>query len=48
VAAYIVKSLPIAWLRWLVLVVVLYAAIQMLRSAHRPRVIARSRRAIND
>ena len=35
VAAYIVKSLPIAWLRWLVLVVVLYAAIQMLRSARR-------------
>jgi uncharacterized membrane protein YfcA len=33
VAAYIVKSLPIAWLRWLVLVVVIYAAIQMLRSA---------------
>lgn len=33
VAAYIVKSLPIAWLRWLVLVVVLYAAIAMLRSA---------------
>ncbi len=40
VAAYIVKSLPIAWLRWLVLVVVLYAAIQMLRSAHRTRVPA--------
>jgi len=33
VAAYIVKSLPVAWLRWLVLVVVLYAAVQMLRSA---------------
>jgi hypothetical protein len=26
VAAYIVKSLPIVWLRWLVLVVVIYAA----------------------
>jgi len=37
VAAYIVKSLPIEWLRWLVLAVVLYAAIQMLRSARRPR-----------
>jgi uncharacterized membrane protein YfcA len=36
VAAYIVKSLPVAWLRWLVLIVVLYAAIQMLRSARRP------------
>jgi uncharacterized membrane protein YfcA len=33
VAAYIVKSLPVAWLRWLVLIVVLYAAVQMLRSA---------------
>ena len=32
-AAYIVKSMPITWLRWLVLVVVLYAAFQMLRSA---------------
>jgi uncharacterized membrane protein YfcA len=35
VAAYIVKSLPIVWLRWLVLVVVVYAAFQMLRSARR-------------
>jgi len=33
VAAYIVKSLPILWLRWLVLVVVVYAAWQMLKSA---------------
>jgi uncharacterized membrane protein YfcA len=33
VAAYIVKSLPVVWLRWLVLGVVIYAAIQMLRSA---------------
>ncbi|MGC2033806.1 MAG: sulfite exporter TauE/SafE family protein [Steroidobacteraceae bacterium] len=33
VAAYIVKSLPIVWLRWLVLAVVVYAALQMLRSA---------------
>jgi uncharacterized membrane protein YfcA len=33
VAAYIVKSLPIVWLRWLVLVVVVYAALQMLRSS---------------
>jgi uncharacterized membrane protein YfcA len=36
VAAYLVKSLPIVWLRWLVLVVVVYAAVQMLRSARRP------------
>jgi uncharacterized membrane protein YfcA len=35
VAAYVVKSLPIFWLRWLVLVVVLYAALQMLRSARK-------------
>jgi uncharacterized membrane protein YfcA len=32
VAAYIVKSLPLVWLRWLVLIVVIYAALQMLRS----------------
>ena len=38
VAAYIVRSLPILWLRWLVLVVVLYAAVQMLRSARRPSI----------
>jgi uncharacterized membrane protein YfcA len=31
-AAYVVKSLPLVWLRWLVLIVVLYAALQMLRS----------------
>jgi len=36
VAAYIVRSLPTAWLRWLVLIVVVYAAVQMLRSARRP------------
>ena len=33
VAAYILRSLPMVWLRWLVLFVVLYAAVQMLRSA---------------
>ena len=36
VAAYLVRSLPVAWLKWLVTVVVLYAAVQMLRSARRP------------
>jgi uncharacterized membrane protein YfcA len=36
VAAYIVKSLPVVWLRWLVLAVVVYAAVQMLRSARSP------------
>lgn len=33
IAAYIVKSLPLVAVRWLVVVVVLYAAIAMLRSA---------------
>ncbi|HEY2686702.1 MAG TPA: sulfite exporter TauE/SafE family protein [Steroidobacteraceae bacterium] len=36
-AAYVVKSLPIDWLRWLVVIVVLYAATQMLLSARRSR-----------
>jgi len=33
IAIYIVKSMPMVWLRWLVVVVVLYAAVLMLRSA---------------
>jgi uncharacterized membrane protein YfcA len=33
IAAFVVKSLPIVWLRWLVVVVVLYAAAQMLLAA---------------
>jgi uncharacterized membrane protein YfcA len=33
IAALIVKSMPLEYLRWLVVVVVLYAAISMLRSA---------------
>ena len=37
IAAFIVKSLPLVWLRWLVVVVVLYASVQMLRSAARER-----------
>ena len=32
-AAYVVKSLPMVWLRWLVVLVVLYAAVTMLRAA---------------
>ena len=35
IAAYIVKSLPLEWLRWLVIVVIAYAAFAMLRSAAR-------------
>lgn len=39
IAAFIVKSLPIEWLRWLVAVVVAYTALLMLWSV-RPRVVA--------
>jgi uncharacterized membrane protein YfcA len=33
IAAFLVKSLPLVWVRWLVVIVVLYAAVTMLRSA---------------
>ena len=33
-AAFVVKSLPLTVLRWLVIVVILYAAVRMLRSAY--------------
>ena len=33
IAAYIVKKLPLAWVQWLVVVVVVYTALAMLRSA---------------
>ncbi len=36
-AAFVVKSLPLQWLYWLVVVVVLYAATLMLRSAMQPQ-----------
>ncbi|MEX2150940.1 MAG: TSUP family transporter [Steroidobacteraceae bacterium] len=36
VAAFVVKEMPIVWLRWGVVVVVLYAAFLLLRSAFRP------------
>jgi hypothetical protein len=32
IAAYIVKSLPLLYVRWLVVVVAVYAAVMMLRS----------------
>jgi uncharacterized membrane protein YfcA len=35
IAAYVVKSLPLIALRWLVIVVIAYAAFAMLRSAAR-------------
>jgi uncharacterized membrane protein YfcA len=37
IAAYIVKQLPLTYVRWLVVVVVIYAAIVMLRSAMREK-----------
>ncbi len=40
VAAYIVKSLPLMALRWLVIGVIAYAALAMLRSARRPEPLA--------
>jgi uncharacterized membrane protein YfcA len=33
IAAFIVKQLPLLWLRWVVVLVVLYAAFAMLRAA---------------
>jgi uncharacterized membrane protein YfcA len=36
IAAFIVKQLPLLWLRWLVVIVVLYAAVAMLRAARSP------------
>jgi uncharacterized membrane protein YfcA len=35
-AAYVVKSLPLVWLRWGVVVVVLYAAVMLLKAAMYP------------
>jgi uncharacterized membrane protein YfcA len=40
-AAYVVKSLPDLWLRWLVVAVVLYTAALMLLSARRPAPVPR-------
>jgi uncharacterized membrane protein YfcA len=42
IAAFIVKSLPLEWVRWLVVLVVLYAAISMLRSAYAERNTSRA------
>ncbi len=41
-AVFVVKSLPLRMLRWLVVIVVTYAAYSMLRSALGARVVARS------
>jgi uncharacterized membrane protein YfcA len=40
IAALIVKELPLTWVRWLVVVAVLYAAISMLRSARARQPVA--------
>jgi uncharacterized membrane protein YfcA len=42
VAAFVVSSLPIIWLRWLVWFVVIYAGLQMLRSARNERAAQRA------
>lgn len=41
IAAFIVKSLPLSYVRWLVILVVIYAAFSMLRSAASGRVESR-------
>jgi uncharacterized membrane protein YfcA len=41
VAAFVVKSMPLVWLSWLVIIVVVYAALQMLKSAREDRVAHR-------
>lgn len=40
VAAFVVKEMPIVWLRWGVVVVVLYAALLLLRSAFKRQAVA--------
>ena len=42
VAAFIVKSLPLYWVKWLIAVVVIYTAITLLRAAARGRDAERS------
>ena len=37
IAAYIVKEIPLDWLRWMVIVILAYTAIMMLRTAARER-----------
>jgi uncharacterized membrane protein YfcA len=45
VAAFVVKEMPIVWLRWGVVVVVLYAAFLLLRSAFVPRSLSQGESA---
>jgi uncharacterized membrane protein YfcA len=48
IAAFLVKQLPLLWLRWLVVVVVLYAAATMLRAAAQEKPGPGPREAIRD
>lgn len=41
VAAFLVKSMPLVWLSWLVIIVVVYAALQMLKSAREDKIAHR-------
>jgi uncharacterized membrane protein YfcA len=45
IAAFLVKSLPLTWVRWLVVIVVLYTSVMMLRSAARERAAATAKPA---
>jgi uncharacterized membrane protein YfcA len=47
-AVYLVRSVPLFWLRWLVVIVVLYTSLVMLRSAYVTRAGASSKRFIPD
>ena len=47
-AVYLVRSLPLFWLRWLVVIVVLYTSLEMLRSAYVTRPPASSKRFLPD
>jgi uncharacterized membrane protein YfcA len=46
IAAFIVKSLSIVWLRWLVVAVVMYAAAVMLSAARRESGLTRTGQAL--
>jgi uncharacterized membrane protein YfcA len=45
-AAFVVKQLSLVWLRWLVVLVVIYASVTMLRSFWAGRTALRSARAV--
>jgi uncharacterized membrane protein YfcA len=47
-AVYLVRSLPLFWIRWLVVIVVLYTSLEMLRSAYVTRPLASSKRLSPD